>query len=235
MTTNELIEEKVKGFGEIYGVKHYQVCEGKKCVCRKELKGYIKKALQDIAKAAREEAFEEVIKRIPTEEGIMKKYCITEHVGNNPSGTIITVNGAAIIGPKSIIPWTNLLKECPWLFEEIESTENNWAEEKPKKEPMGISQWKEHGKKYGYWDYFEEGKPEPKEEERDEIPYCTDCFHAHSKEECPHKEKPKEIEELSHSVIDFNDPRSADEATITNHCKINELIDTVNYLLRKSL
>ena len=20
--------------------------------------------------------------------------------------------------------------------------------------PMGVSQWKEHGRKYGYWDYF---------------------------------------------------------------------------------
>lgn len=24
-----------------------------------------------------------------------------------------------------------------------------------KEKPMGISQWKEHGIKYGYWDYFE--------------------------------------------------------------------------------
>lgn len=23
-----------------------------------------------------------------------------------------------------------------------------------KDSPMGVSQWKEHGKKYGYWDYF---------------------------------------------------------------------------------
>ena len=23
--------------------------------------------------------------------------------------------------------------------------------------PMGVSQWKNHGKKYGYWDYFREG------------------------------------------------------------------------------
>ena len=28
---------------------------------------------------------------------------------------------------------------------------------KPQEEcPMGVSQWREHGKKYGYWDYFED-------------------------------------------------------------------------------
>lgn len=25
---------------------------------------------------------------------------------------------------------------------------------KEQQTPMGVSQWKEHGKKYGYWDYF---------------------------------------------------------------------------------
>lgn len=27
-------------------------------------------------------------------------------------------------------------------------------EEQKKETPMGVSQWREYGKKYGYWDYF---------------------------------------------------------------------------------
>ena len=29
--------------------------------------------------------------------------------------------------------------------------------------PMGVSQWKEHGKKYGYWDFWEKYSPEKQE------------------------------------------------------------------------
>lgn len=34
------------------------------------------------------------------------------------------------------------------------------------KKPMGVSQWKEYGKRYGYWDYF---KKEILKEERDGV------------------------------------------------------------------
>lgn len=30
----------------------------------------------------------------------------------------------------------------------------NKKQNKDKEIPMGVSQWREHGKNYGYWDYF---------------------------------------------------------------------------------
>lgn len=41
--------------------------------------------------------------------------------------------------------------------------------------PMGVSQWREHGKKYGYWDYFME---QQKKEMIEKIDYqiATGCY-----------------------------------------------------------
>jgi rubrerythrin len=43
-----------------------------------------------------------------------------------------------------------ILMEFPEIMENIESLLSS-----QEKTPMGVSQWKEYGKKYGYWDYFE--------------------------------------------------------------------------------
>lgn len=39
---------------------------------------------------------------------------------------------------------------CP--YQSLEAFGRNWRIEI--KQPMGASQWKEHGKKYGYWNFF---------------------------------------------------------------------------------
>jgi hypothetical protein len=50
-----------KEFEKEYGVKHYQVCEGEKCVCRKVLLGLIDKAYK---KGREDERKEESYKHI---------------------------------------------------------------------------------------------------------------------------------------------------------------------------
>ncbi len=52
----------------------------------------------------------------------------------------------------------HLAKELQTQREELPDRDDHW-----RMYPMGISQWKEHGKKYGYWKHFEsEAKEELK-------------------------------------------------------------------------
>jgi len=46
-------------------------------------------------------------------------------------------------------------KECIKCYA-IKIAERALSSQLQEREPMGVSQWKEYGKKYGYWKYFED-------------------------------------------------------------------------------
>ena len=54
------------------------------------------------------------------------------------------------------------------------NTEELLKEERENKSPMGVSQWKEHGKKYRYWDFWKERIVQ--EEKEKTIEECADAI-----------------------------------------------------------
>lgn len=50
--------------------------------------------------------------------------------------------------------WGLCLEMVQFIKDLLKAERKNLLKEERKKDPMGVSQWKEYGKKWGYWEFF---------------------------------------------------------------------------------
>ncbi len=87
MTLEKKIEVIKKAFLVEYGEKHYQVCEGSECICRKILLEFIEKQFRTFATELKAEVLEEVAKAIPKKTDILTDMTAEEEEGWNEAVT----------------------------------------------------------------------------------------------------------------------------------------------------